>query len=242
MKTSKNVFVVAIAAMVLSCGGGLKGLPGGDALDQDLPEKYEAYFDKCEQFEKDIDEAKTAIDETPGELAATLGLEEGATLEEIGEAIKSRLQDEVIKAGAHVEVTIEGGVSASAMAEAGTGGASAGASLAAEVKVEIKVVGEIEISEGLQELIDAGQVALQRIATVTAKLKAIADQAPELIEEGAELAASAKDDVPAAALPQVTKKIAGYKDMLGEVKGMFDVSFEMQVTIEASFSAEASTG
>lgn len=242
MKTSKSGFVVALAILLLSCGGGLKGLPGGDALDQDLPEKYDAYFEKCEKFEQDINDAKKVIDETPAELAAALDLKEGATMEEIGEAIKARIQGEVIKAGAHVEVTIEGGVEASALGEIGTGGAGAEASVSAEVKVEIKVVGEVEVSEGLQELIDAGQLVLQRIATMTKKLKVIAEQAPELIEEGAELAASAKDDVPATALPKVTAKINGFKDMFGEVTGLFEASFELQVTVKASFTAEASAG
>ena len=35
-------------------------------------------------------------------------------------------------------------------------------------------------------------------------------------------------------------KITGFKDMFGEVAGLFDVSFDMQVEIKASFTLEAS--
>lgn len=241
MRKHVNGLVIVMTGLLLSCGGGLKGLPGGDALKTDIPDKYADYIEECEQYEKDINEAKKYIEETPGVLADALELKEDATLEEVTEAITSRIQDEVIKAGAHVEITIEGGLEAGAMAEAGTGGASAGAGVSAEVKVTIEVVGEVEVSEGLQELIDAGKLALERLIGSAKKLKALAEKTPELIERGTELAASAKADIknPATA-GQVAVKITGFTDMFGEVAGMFDVSFEMQVEVKASFTAEAS--
>lgn len=248
MKSHKSAFVLAVAVAFLSvtassCGGGIKGLPGGDALKTDIPDKYADYIEECEQYEKDIQEAKKYIEETPKELALALGLKEDATLEEITGAIKATIQDVVIKAGAHVEITIEGGLEASAAGMAGTGGASGEASVSAEVKVEIKVVGEVEVSGDLQALIDAGKVALERIIGSAKKLKAISVKAPELIERGTELSASVSADItnPATAA-QVTAKITGFSDMFGEVAGLFDVSFEMQVEVKASFTAEASSG
>ncbi len=241
MRKYVNGLAIVMTGLLLSCGGGLKGLPGGDALKTDIPDKYADYIEECEQYEKDVKEAKKYIEETPMALAEALDLKEDATLEEVTEAITSRIQDEVIKAGAHVEITIEGGLEASAAAAAGTGGASAEAGVSAEVKVTIKVVGEVEVSEGLQELIDAGKLALERIIGSAKKLKALAEKAPELIERGTELAASAKADIknPATA-GQVMAKITGFTDMFGEVAGLFDVSFEMQVEVKASFTAEAS--
>ncbi|MBW2260636.1 MAG: hypothetical protein JRG91_01580 [Deltaproteobacteria bacterium] len=192
MRKHVNGLVIMMTGLLLSCGGGLKGLPGAGALKTDIPDKYADYIEECEQYEKDVNEAKKYIEETPGALAEALDLKEDATLEEVTEAITSRIQDEVIKAGAHVEITIEGGLDASAAAAAGTGGASAEAGVSAEVKVTIKVVGEIEVSEGLQELIDAGKLALERIIGSAKKLKALAEKAPELIERGTELAARSR--------------------------------------------------
>jgi hypothetical protein len=240
--STRNVFALAMAVLILSaCGGGLKGVPGGDSLKGKVPAKYEAYMDKCEAYQKDIDEAKKYLEDTPRVLAESLDLKEGATLEEVTEAIRSRIQDEVVKAGAHVEIEIEGGIEASAAGAVGTGGASAEAGVSAEVKVTITVVGEIEVSEGLQELIDAGKLALERLIGSAKKLKAIAEEAPDLIEEGVDLAASAKTDIqnPAVAA-KVVAKITGYKDMFGEVAGLFDASFEMQIEVKASFTLEAS--
>jgi len=244
MKTRRSELTIAALAIVLSaavgsCGANIKGLPGG--ISTDIPDKYEAYINKCEAYEKDVEEAKQYIEQTPKELAAVLDLKEDATLQEVTDAIRARIQKAVVKAGAHVEITIEGGIEAGAMAEAGTGGASAEAGVSAEVKVTITVVGKLEVSPELQELLDAGKLALERIIGSAKKLKALAEQAPDLIQEGADLTASVSADIqnPATAA-QVTAKIAGFSDMFKEVSGLFDVSFEMQVEVKASFTLEAS--
>ncbi len=237
------VAIMLASITVSSCGGGLKGLPGGDLVKTDIPDKYEAYFDKCDQYEKDVQEAKTYVEETPMLLADKLELKEDATLEEVTNAITKRIQDQVIKVGAHVEVTIEGGVSASASAMAGTGGASAEAEASAEIKVEIKIVGDIEVSEGLAELIAAGEMAIRRLVESSRKIKALAEQAPDLIAEGKELAQGVPDDIknPATAA-QVTAKLTGLGDMFAEVSGLLDTTVEVQVELKVSFEASATAG
>jgi len=233
------IFAASVTAS--SCGGGIKGLPGGDKLNTDIPDKYEAYFEKCEKYEADIEETKKYIEETPMLLAEKLDLKEDATLDEVTDAITSRIQDQVIKAGAHVEVTIEGGIEASASAMAGTGGASAEAGVSAEVRVEIKVVGDVEVSEGLAELIATGEMAIKRLVESARKIKAIAETTPELIEEGKALAQDVPDDIknPATAA-QVTAKLTGFTDMFGEVKALLETSVEVQVELKVSFEASAS--
>jgi hypothetical protein len=235
------IAVVAVGFSVGSCGGGMQGMPGTDKVSTDIPDKYEAYFEKCDKYEEDIEEARITMEETPGMLAEQLGLEPDATLEEIADAIAARVQDVVVKAGGHVEVTIEGGLDASAAASAGTGGASAGAAASAEVNVQIEVVGDVEVSEDLAQLIEAGEMAIRRLVEIAKKLKAIAEKTPELIEEGKELASQVSDDIknPATAA-QVTARLTEYTDMFGEVKGLLDATVEMKVELKVSFEASAS--
>lgn len=233
--------VLALSASTGSCVASLGGKGAVEAFGKDVPEKYTAYIERCDQYTKDVEEAEKYIEETPGILADKLGLKHDATLDEVTEAIRSRIQDQVVKVGAHVEITIEGGVEAHASAEAGTDGASAEAGASAEVKVEIKIVGEIEVSPELAELIDAAKTAITRLVVSAKKLKALSVEAPDLVKDGAALVESAPNDIQnPVTSAKVVAKITGISDQLKKVAGLFDVSFEMHVEIKASFTLEAS--
>ncbi|MBN2494333.1 MAG: hypothetical protein JXR96_07085 [Deltaproteobacteria bacterium] len=232
----KIVAVLASLSLLLAVVGcetlGGKKI-GAGALDTSVPAKYENFFNKCKQYETDIKETKQYIEETPKVLAGKVGLEPGASWEEVKTAVTSRLQDTVFKVGGKIEISVEGGLDASA----GAGGASA----SAQVVVTIRVTGMVEPPEGIQELLDAGKTTMERLIGSAKKLKSLAERAPKLVKEAKDLAASAKNDIknPATAA-EVAAKLSGIADMLGGVPDLADKTIKLNVEVSASFSGGAS--
>lgn len=235
-----GVSLAIVFLFVFSCGGGLGG-GGADEPMRTGKAKYDSYFEKAEKFEAQVKEAKASIEQAQADLAISVGLDAEASLDEIKTTIREAIESAVIKAGAHVEVKIEGGIFASGSASASTeSGTEAGGAVGGDITVTIEIVGDVEASADVQKIIDAAKVALQASAELATKLKPIALEAPDLVAEAAELQASVTADFDPIMAVKVTARITGLADVLKQVTGVFDASFDFTLEVQASFSVEAS--
>jgi hypothetical protein len=225
---------------VFSCGGA----KGGGATEplRTGNSKYDTFFEKADKLEKDIVSAKETIEKARADLAVAVGLKADAPLGEIRDAIKKAIETAVVKAGGHVEVTIEGGIFASAGASLGSEGASAGAEVSAEIKVTIAIVGDVQASAEVQKIIDAGKISLTAVADTATKLKAISGEAPDLITEAGELSTSCTADFDPIMAAKVTARLTGLTNILKEASGLFDTSFSFTIEVKASYTMEGSAG
>ena len=179
-----------------------------------------------------MEEAKKYIEETPQVLAEKVGLEAGASWDQVKEAIATRLTEKYFKLGGKVEIDIQGAAGASA----GTGGASAGASVA----VVIKLSGGVEVPPGIQQLFDAAKTTIERLVGSGNKLKDLATKTPDLIKKAKDLAASAKNDIknPAKAA-EIAAELTGLADIFAKVPTCVEKNVSFTVEVSVSFSGEA---
>ncbi len=234
----KKITLVALAGLMvfglMACETLGANKVGGGALDTSVPSKYTSFINECKQYKIDLEEGKKYIEETPKVLAEKVGLEVGASWQEVKDAIAMRLAEKYFKVGGKVEIDIQGGVGASA----GTGGASAGAA----VVVTIKLIGEVEVPPGIQQLFDAAKTTIERLVGSATKLKALAEKAPDLIKKAKSLAESAKNDIknPAKAA-EIAAELTGLADMFAKVPTCLEKNVSFTVEVSVTFSGEAST-
>ena len=238
LKTSIIAALTIFFLMNLSCGGA-KGRGANEPLRTGKA-KYDNYFEKADRVEKQIKEAKENLQKAQADLAVAVGLDAKATLPQIKDAIKTLIENSVVKAGGHVEVTIEGGIFGSGGASLGSEGLSAGAEGSAEIKVVIKVVGDVQVSAEVEKLTQAAQIALAASAKAATDLKGIGAEVPDLITEGADLSASVATDFDPITAAKVTARLTGLTSIFKEASALFDASFNFTIEIKASFTMEAS--
>jgi hypothetical protein len=224
---------------VFSCGGGMGG-GGANEPVRTGKAKYDNFFEKAEKYEAEIKEAKATIEQAQADLAVAVGLSADADLSAIKDAIRTAIETAVVKAGGHVEVTIEGGIFASGGAALDSSGASAGGAVSADITVTIEVVGDVEASVEVQKIIDAAKVSITASAEVATRLKPITLELPDLVAEAGELQASVASDFDPIMAAKVTARLTGLTDILKQVTGLFDTSFNFSIEVKASFSMEAS--